>query len=108
MVSSYCFPDEVLYPDAATRAMWKVEEIPVFCCLGLHPKVCNEPRDDLLGQLDQQLMSLDVIALGEIGLDYTGFRVNRNCQKNMLKQLVPMAKFGGFPVVIHCRHNPGS
>ena len=108
LVSTYCFPDEVPHPNAATRAIWKVEEIPVYCCLGLHLKVCNEPRDDLLDQLDQQLMSPDVVALGEIGLDYTGFRVNRNCQKNMLKQLVCMAKFGGFPVVIHCRDNPGS
>ena len=87
------------------RGRWK---IPVYCCLGLHPKVCNEPRDDPLDQLDQQLMSPDVVTVGEVGLDYSGFRVNRNCQKNMLKQLVRMAKFGGFPVVIHCRDNPGS
>ena len=60
--------------------------------------MCNEPRDDLLDQLDQQLMSPDVVTLGKRGLDYTGFRVNHNCQKNMLKQLVRMAKFGGFPV----------
>ena len=52
LVSSYCFPDEVPCPDAATRATWKVEKTPVYCCLGLHPKVCNEPRDDLLDQLD--------------------------------------------------------
>ena len=26
----------------------------------------------------------------------------------MLKQLVCMAKFGGFPVVVHCSDNPGS
>ena len=65
LVSTYCFPDEVPYPDAAARATWNVEEIPVYCCLGLHPKVCNEPRDNLLDQLDQQLMSLDVVALGE-------------------------------------------
>ena len=54
LVSSYCFPDEVPYPDAATRATWKMEEIPVYCCLGL-------PRDDLLDQLDQQLISPDVV-----------------------------------------------
>ena len=41
-------------------------------------------------------------------VDYTGFRVNRSCQKNVLKQLVRMAKFGGFSVVVHCRDNPGS
>ena len=69
LVSTYCFPYEVLYPDAAARATWKVKEIPVYCCLGLHPKVCNEPRDDLLDQLDQQLMSPDVVALGKIELD---------------------------------------
>ena len=108
LVSSYCFPDEILYPDAAARATWKVEETPVYCCLGLHPKVCNEPRNDLLDQLDQQLMSSNVVTLGKIGLDYTGFHVNHNCQKNMLKQLVHMAKFVGFPVVIHCCDNPSS
>ena len=108
LVSAYCFPDEVPYPNVATRATWKMEEIPVYCCLGLHPKVCNESRDYLLDQLDQQLMFPDVVAVGEVGLHYSGFRVNRNCQKNMLKQLVRMAKFGGFPIVIHCRDNPGS
>ena len=62
LVSSYCFPDEVPYPDAATRATWKMEEIPVYCCLGLHPKVCNEPRDDLwinlISNLCRQMSSL--------------------------------------------------
>ena len=53
-------------------------------------------------------MSPDVVAVGEVGLDYSGFRVNRNCQRNMLKQLDCMARFGGFPVVIHSRDNPGS
>ena len=77
LVSTYCFPEDILYPDVAARATWKVEEIPVYCCLGLHPEVCNEPRDDLLDQLDQQLISPDVIALDKIGLDYTRFRVNR-------------------------------
>ena len=70
LVSSHFFPDEVPYPDAAARATWKVEEIPVYCCLGLHPKVCNEPRDDLLDQLDQQLMSLDVGSLADFQLSF--------------------------------------
>ena len=31
LVCTYCFLDEVPYPDAATRPTWKVEEIPVNC-----------------------------------------------------------------------------
>ena len=107
LISTYCFPD-FSHPDAAARAAWKAEEIPIYCCLGLHPKVRNESRDDPLDLLDQQLMSPDVVALGEIGLDYAGFRMNHSCQRNMLKQLVCMANFGSFPVVIHCRDNTGS
>ena len=30
LVSAYCFPDEVPYPDVASRATWKMEEIPVL------------------------------------------------------------------------------
>ena len=56
LVFTYCFPDEVPYPDKEARAAWKAEEVLVYCCLGLHLKVCNELRDDLLDQLDQQLI----------------------------------------------------
>ena len=48
------------------------------------------------------------VALGEIGLDYSELRVNRNSQMHMLRQLVRMAKFGGFPVAIHCWDKPDS
>ena len=96
------------YHDAAARAVWQIEEIPIYCCLGRHPKVCNELCGDVLDQLDQELMLPDVVALGEIGLDYSGLRVNHNSQMHMLRQLVRMAKFGNFPVVVNCWDKKGS
>ena len=52
-----------------TRAAWRMVEISIYCCLGLHPDA-NETQEDLLDRPNQELMSSEVATLREVDLDY--------------------------------------
>ncbi|MDR0622393.1 MAG: TatD family hydrolase [Deltaproteobacteria bacterium] len=76
---------------------------------GLHPAVGWHPHEALnfteacLPELERQLNLPEVVAFGEIGLDYHWGRDYIPAQKKALSRLIELAEGSGKPVIIHCR-----
>jgi len=81
----------------------------IFAAVGFHPhdaeEILNSPSDDDFEELKKLAKHKKVVAIGEIGLDYSRFGDTHQIEKQkelLLKQL-KMASELNLPVVIHCR-----
>lgn len=70
-----------------------------------HRKASGEQED--LVWLDSLLSRPSVVALGEVGLDFTGPGVNRDQQQRQLKRQLALARDHDLPVILHCRKAAG-
>jgi len=75
----------------------------VYAIIGLHPCELNGLNDSHLNELEQLLDNENVVALGEIGLDYYWDNIDRNIQKDFFRKQINIAKKKGLPIVIHTR-----
>jgi len=73
------------------------------CALGLHPHNCGELNAANLAALKKLLPEPQVIAVGEIGLDYARSTFPRQKQLEVLAELLKLASSAGKPVIFHCR-----
>lgn len=53
--------------------------------------------------LDKQLENDNVVAVGEIGLDYYHTKDNRDSQKELFERMLGLAEKHGLPVIVHSR-----
>lgn len=77
-----------------------------FCvraALGLHPYHANEFSEELLGELSKKALLPEVVAIGEIGLDYAKSPVPAEIQRPVFERLLSLARNLKKPCVIHCR-----
>ena len=56
-----------------------------------------------MAQLERQAQLPEVVAIGEIGLDYARSPVSPRIQKEALKRILSACRAWDKPVVIHCR-----
>jgi len=77
------------------------EEYKLWASLGLHPSDIDADNSELPGAKDL-LLSGRVVAVGEIGLDYT-CSVDRSRQITAFRGFLETAKTLGLPVIIHSR-----
>lgn len=75
----------------------------VRCSLGLHPYYAGEFTEDLVKELERRLALPEVVAVGEIGLDFVKAEVPRDVQAFVLERLLRACAAWEKPVVIHCR-----
>jgi len=75
----------------------------VFWTAGFHPHYADQAGPDLPGQLKKQLDHPQLVAVGEIGLDYFKNPVPRDIQKRVFSSLLKVAVEANKPAVIHCR-----
>ncbi|KAK3786201.1 hypothetical protein RRG08_020344 [Elysia crispata] len=77
----------------------------VWLALGCHPKNAASFKPSSLDGLRKMLCSLpNVVALGEIGLDYSGeFQKLADVQRDALVPQLELAVELNLPLVIHCR-----
>lgn len=75
----------------------------VFCSIGVYPENILELDDDTLAELEKMALDKKVIAIGEIGLQYTDNMPPREKQKEGFVRQLKLAHKLGLPVVIHCR-----
>ncbi|GFO19563.1 3'-5' ssDNA/RNA exonuclease tatd [Plakobranchus ocellatus] len=76
----------------------------VWLAVGCHPKSATEFKSSHEKGLRKILMHPKCVALGEIGLDYSGrFHMNADVQKQVLVTQLKLAIELDFPLVIHCR-----
>jgi len=73
----------------------------IFAALGVHPQKAAAWSTAAAETL-QQLVP-DIVAIGEIGLDYTDGMPLRELQKEVFRGQLQLAREVGLPVIIHCR-----
>ena len=75
----------------------------VRCSLGLHPYYADDWNPDLAKALLRKAVLPEVVACGEIGLDYAKAPAGPPAQKRALEGMLAAAWEAALPVVLHCR-----
>ena len=77
----------------------------VYAAVGIHPhEVENYSSEDI--KVIEELAALpEVVAIGEIGLDYHYPPVNKDAQSNLLNHMLEISDRVQKPIIIHCRES---
>jgi len=75
----------------------------VVCTLGLHPHEAKLYSDELEAEISRHLGDREVVAVGEIGLDYFYKNSEPEVQKTVFRRQMQLAAQSGLPVEIHTR-----
>jgi len=75
----------------------------VLAAVGIHPWNAVLPTDEIRRQLHELARQEQVVAIGEIGLDYAHNPQTKEVQKELLVCELSLARETGLPVNIHCR-----
>ncbi len=76
----------------------------VFVALGFHPHNAAKMKDGDLDKLAQLSQEPEVVAIGEIGLDFYRNLSPREAQIEAFEQQLELAQRLNLPVIIHCRN----
>jgi TatD DNase family protein len=79
----------------------------LYASAGVYPHNTPEIDDAILSQLDSLLAEPEVIACGEIGLDYYHEGAPHDVQQKMLIAQLEIAARRKRPILIHCRPKDG-
>jgi TatD DNase family protein len=89
---------------SSLRAVKLAETDPMlYAAVGFHPTDTLLWRDDSFPQLLALTKNPNVVAIGEIGLDYYWDASPRHTQQQALREQLTLAAQSGLPVVIHLR-----
>ncbi len=80
----------------------------LYASAGIYPHSTTEADPDALAKLDQLLAEPDVIACGEIGLDYYHEGAPHDVQREGLIRQLEIAGARKRPILIHCRPKDGT
>jgi len=80
----------------------------LYASAGIYPHSTTEADQPALVKLDQLLADPDVIACGEIGLDYFHEGAAHDVQRDGLIRQLEIAAARKKPIVIHCRPKDGT
>jgi TatD DNase family protein len=75
----------------------------VAAAVGVHPHDAKEMDDTMLAELSEIARRPEVVAVGEIGLDYHYDHSPREIQQRVFARLVALAREVKKPIVIHTR-----
>ena len=75
----------------------------VYASLGYFYTLADEITDEDISLLDKQLENDNVIAVGEIGLDYYHTKDNRDNQIELFEKMLDLAEKHDLPVIVHSR-----
>jgi len=75
----------------------------VRATVGMHPHEAAQLTDAMLAELEQLAARPEVLAVGEIGLDYHYMRSPRDVQQGVFRDLIGLARRLGKPIVVHTR-----
>jgi TatD DNase family protein len=71
--------------------------------VGLHPHLVSDFNSHNMGLLEDLSDHPQVVAIGEIGLDYYRSADDRPEQLSLLKTMLELAACRNLPVILHCR-----
>ena len=80
----------------------------ILATAGIHPHEAQLADPAALKKLDDLLADPDVLAVGEIGLDYYYDHSPREQQKQAFVEQMEIAEARRRPIIIHCRPSEGS
>ncbi|MGP8269068.1 MAG: TatD family hydrolase [Terracidiphilus sp.] len=80
----------------------------LYASAGVYPHNTHELNEDVLGKLDRLLAEPEVIACGEIGLDYYHEGAPHAVQRMGLIRQLEIAAARKRPILIHCRPKEGT
>lgn len=96
-------------PDNLDCAIVLAREWPsVFATVGIHPHEASIADENILSRLSQLSSSPEVIAWGEIGLDYHYDHSPRQVQQQAFVRQMELATQARLPIIIHCRPSENS
>lgn len=75
----------------------------VHAALGYFYSFAEEITDEDISFLDNQLENNEVIAVGEIGIDYYHRKDNEDKQKELFEKMLDLAEKHDLPVIVHSR-----
>lgn len=76
----------------------------LYPAVGIHPQNIDKSNIGDIDKLEQIIKNENVVALGEIGLDYYYSRDNREKQILFFEKQLELSKKYDLPVIIHCRN----
>jgi TatD DNase family protein len=80
------------------------EDVPhIYASVGIHPHEARLATPEALKKLEQLATNKNVIAIGEIGLDYYYDHSPREQQKEVFAAQMEIAAQARLPILIHCR-----
>jgi TatD DNase family protein len=74
-----------------------------YAALGYFYTFADEISDEDISLLDNQLNNDNVIAVGEIGLDYYKGKENKDIQMELFEKMLNLAEKHNLPVIVHSR-----
>jgi TatD DNase family protein len=80
----------------------------ILATIGIHPHEAKLATDADFQELEQLARRPQVIAWGEIGLDYFYDHSPRELQQQVFLRQMELARAAKLPIVIHCRPSAGS
>lgn len=75
----------------------------VYAAIGYDHSVVNKITDEDINLLEEQIKNNDVIAIGEIGLDYHWVKDNKDIQKRLFIRQIDLAIKYNLPIIVHSR-----
>ena len=75
----------------------------LFAAPGLHPLYLKQHEASHLKELHQHVESGEIVAVGEIGLDYYHKNADRLAQQQLFEAQLHLAKEFGLPILLHVR-----
>jgi TatD DNase family protein len=80
----------------------------IYASAGVHPHEARLADDAAYAKLDSLLQEPEVLACGEIGLDYYYDHSPRDIQKSVFSRQMEIAAGRKKPIIIHCRPSDNS
>lgn len=87
----------------AALALSRARPSQVRCSLGLHPYYADQFNDELMSRLLKKIALPEVVAIGEVGLDYVKTSLSKEVQLAGLSRLLCACLEWDKPAVVHCR-----
>jgi TatD DNase family protein len=75
----------------------------IFAAVGVHPNYGQDWMEDTLAALREQTQDANVVAIGEIGLDYYREYTPHDIQRTIFREQLNLAAEVNLPVIIHNR-----
>jgi TatD DNase family protein len=89
---------------SSKRSLELAEQFPqVYAAVGIHPHDAKGASDDVFKELLELACILNVVAWGEIGLDFVKEYSPREIQRKVFRRQIQMARQVDLPIIIHDR-----